>query len=143
MLHSVLAHLFMHLLYFRTLLILLSTIFLYAMTIIKDEEIIAIYKKKKIHITAPRIRVLKTIYNHREAVFGVSLFSKSGTAINRISVHRTLQLLVKKEILYTVPNTKGKVEYALSSKPQKVNEPASLYKFICKKCGNETFDVHK
>ena len=78
---------------------------------LQDDEIILLLKAKKIRITQCRVQVLKTIYNDCGPVFSAKTFVTLDNRINRISVHRTLQLFVGKQILSKVPNVKGILEY--------------------------------
>jgi Fe2+ or Zn2+ uptake regulation protein len=76
-----------------------------------DDDMIFLLKENRIHITSPRIQVLKIIYAHRPHVFSAKTVLSFDASITRISVHRTLQLFVKKKILSHVPNTKRILEY--------------------------------
>lgn len=110
------------------------------MATLNNNDVILLLKEKNIFITQPRIKVLKTIYNHCQPVFIADTILKFDKGMNRISVYRALQLFVENKILVTVPNTNGRIEYGLWLNSQKQNEVITLRKFQCKKCGNVTFE---
>lgn len=112
------------------------------MITLNDTEVIQLLRDKKINITQPRIHVLRVIYSDCPPVFEASEILKFAADMNRVSIHRILKLFVKKKILDTIPNTKAKVEYALSSKLQRLNNGQKLYKFICEKCGSIMVQIH-
>lgn len=89
------------------------------MTTLTDEDVLAVFKEKSINITQSRLQVCKLIYNECEPIFKSNSVLKVDRTINRISLHRTLKLFVKKDIIQTVPNTKGFVEYTLTAIQEK------------------------
>ena len=110
------------------------------MEALNNNDVVLLLKEKKISITQPRIKVLKTICNHRQPVFIADAILKSDKGMNRISVYRALQLFIEKKILLTVPNTNRRIEYVLWLNSQTQKEGDTLRKFQCEKCGNVTFE---
>lgn len=80
-------------------------------------DLVTFLRKHKIHITKPRLLALKAILQRQNTIFCVKSLIHQDESINRVSAHRVLQLLVKKEILKKVPNTRGVVEYTFIESP--------------------------
>ncbi len=102
-----------------------------------SKELISILKKNKIRITRARLSILKDfLYSDRSLDLNYFLRSPA-SKFNRITVFRTLQLFVKKKIIYRVPASDNMRRYLLQS-DEHTHKTVDHSSFICMSCGKVT-----
>lgn len=103
------------------------------------DEVITILKRHRINITKPRQLVLQAFLQTTDSVDYTYFLNTDIFGMDRTTVFRTLNLFVKKNIIYKVPVTDGTNRYLLQP-PCHYNSPASLmhFSFVCAQCGKAT-----
>lgn len=105
---------------------------------VTDQTIIAILKEHSAYVTPTRIAVMKVLAENKGGISVSRIRKLSVIGLDRSSVHRTLQFLLKKGLILTVPNSKGNMRYIVKNfvAPKRVlpgKDP--LVYFVCSKCG--------
>lgn len=101
------------------------------------QELTIILKRHKIRITNPRLSILKDFLYAGKSLDLDYFLRGSDNVINRTTVFRTLQLFVRKKIIYRVPSSDNVKRYLLQRNEQehtRINHSS----FICTGCGNVT-----
>lgn len=103
-----------------------------------ETAIANILKQRGIYVTNTRIVVFKIMTEHKGPINASQIHKLSANKLDRISVYRTLQVFLKKDLILTIPNSKGWPKYLLknisenkdSGKPKRM-----IIYFICRNCG--------
>lgn len=100
--------------------------------------IIATLKRHKAYVTQNRIAVLKVLYESRGSISVTRIRKLAPVGLDRVSVYRTVQFLLEKGLVLTVPNSKGNPHYILKeflkSGPVNATGDHKVF-FICNACG--------
>ena len=72
-----------------------------------------ILKRNSLSITDGRMKILELFYNSDGALAHADIEKKTGLAVDRVTVYRTLQTFVEKGIIHQVPTTDNSILYAL------------------------------
>ena len=72
-----------------------------------------ILKRNNLSITDGRMKILELFYNSDGALAHADIEKKTGLAVDRVTVYRTLQTFVEKGIIHQVPTTDNSILYAL------------------------------
>ncbi len=101
------------------------------------KELITILKQHKIRITKARLSILKDFFYANGSLDLDHFLRSSGNAIDRSTVFRTLQLFIRKKIIYRVPASDNVKRYLLQ-RDEQGHTRVSHSSFICSRCGNVT-----
>lgn len=104
-----------------------------------DTAIINILKQKGIYVTNTRVIVFKIMYEHKGMINASQIHKLAMFKLDRVSVYRTLQAFLKKDLIHTISSSKGWPKYLLKDfdenkdtvKPNQIQ----IY-FICTNCGS-------
>lgn len=90
---------------------------------------------KQLHIyrTITRTTVLNILHRYKGGISLSRIRAVSDTALDRVSVYRTLQLFIKKGLVLRIPTSSGNPRYMLKEEPGKEKNLFQVY-YICKQC---------
>lgn len=102
-----------------------------------DEAITRFLKRKGAYVTTTRMTVLRIMLSQHGPVTLADINKLSKKKLDRVSVYRTLQLFLKKEIILLARNGNGWPHYIVNERPltERELEPATVSCwFICNTC---------
>ena len=76
-------------------------------------EVIETLKRNQLSITDSRKKILELFIRANGALAHADIEHESGTEFDRVTIYRTLQTLVEKGIIHTIPTADNSVRYAL------------------------------
>ena len=101
-----------------------------------SEEIRDLLKKNHMSVTDSRMKILELFYNSDGALAHADIEKKTGLAVDRVTVYRTLQTFVEKGIIHQVPTTDNSILYALCKHNcEKGHHHDNHVHFVCDECG--------
>lgn len=117
------------------LFILYPSLFIVDMT---DTAIINILKQKGIYVTNTRVIVFKIMYEYKGMINASQIHKLAMYKLDRVSVYRTLQAFLKKDLVHIIPNSKGWPKYLIKNFDENKDtirpNQIQIY-FICNNCG--------
>ena len=94
-----------------------------------------ILKRNNLSITDGRMKILELFYNSDGALAHADIEKKTGLAVDRVTVYRTLQTFVEKGIIHQVPTTDNSILYALCKHNcEKGHHHDNHVHFVCNQC---------
>lgn len=102
-----------------------------------DYEIIRLLKRYTAYVTQSRIAILKVLAQSSMGVTVAHIIKHSSEPLDRITVYRSLKMLLKKGLIVVVPNSSGHLHYIISDylgPRAEISKEIHLTYFICKKC---------
>ncbi len=101
-----------------------------------DKIIAAILKQHDVYVTHTRLLVFKVMQEHKGTINVSELHKLTAFKLNRISVYRTLQLFLKKGLIFYVPDPIGWPKYIIKdfSANRTILQDTQAY-YLCEECG--------
>lgn len=101
-----------------------------------SEAIKDILKKNHMSITDSRMQILDLFYTNEGALAHADIEKKTGDAIDRVTIYRTLQTFEEKGIIHSIPTADNSVKYALcKERCEEGHHHDNHVHFICEDCG--------
>jgi Fur family ferric uptake transcriptional regulator len=102
---------------------------------LNDHTIMHMLKELGVYVTQNRVAVLKIFLQCPGAISVSRICKLSAIKLDRVSVYRTLQAFVDKNLILLVPNAQGKPHYILKANPGLAHQNGAAF-FICASCGD-------
>jgi len=103
-----------------------------------DTAITNYLKNKGIYVTSTRIMVYRIMSEHKGTINAAQIHKETMFKLDRVSVYRTLQIFLKKEIILVIPKAKGWPKYLVKNPDENKDaerpEQIIIY-FTCNNCG--------
>ena len=93
-----------------------------------------ILKRKRLSVTDSRKKILSLFLSHQDALTHGDIEMKAGEKFDRVTVYRTLQTVVEKGIIHTIPTADNSIRYALCKDCEEGHHHDDHVHFICNNC---------
>jgi Fur family transcriptional regulator, ferric uptake regulator len=101
------------------------------------EKAHTILKRNELSITESRKKILELFLQQNGALKHSVIEKKIGTAMDRVTIYRTLQLFTDKGLIHTIPTSDNSISYALcQAECEEGHHHDNHVHFICNNCNN-------
>jgi Fur family transcriptional regulator, ferric uptake regulator len=98
-----------------------------------------ILKNNELSVTEGRKKILDLFLLQEGALEHADIEHKTGEALDRVTIYRTLQTFLDKGIIHSIPTADNTIKYALCKDDcSQGHHHDNHIHFVCKNCGNTT-----
>lgn len=107
------------------------------MNTVNDQTIITTLREHNAYVTQNRIAVLKVLSEAKGSVSVARIRKLSLSRLDRVSIYRTLNFLIQKGLILSMPGPKGNLHYVLKDNITRhlSTGRSQIIHFTCSKCG--------
>ncbi|HNP24889.1 MAG TPA: transcriptional repressor [Panacibacter sp.] len=96
-----------------------------------------ILRMNRLSVTPGRRKILHLFLNAKNALVHAEIEKECNSIIDRISIYRTLQIFLKKNIIHSIPTADDSIKYALSKVNPRTKQTSVSHShahFVCNNC---------